>query len=239
MEVSMNHQKLLIGTGLFRLAIGVFTLALAVSWGGCNGCHDPAAVSAAASSLDVNFAVSDITETPSDGKVVVVMQFLQNGTLVQLASDAVVTCNGVPLTYNGLLSGHAARVPLVPTGGTYTFTHTRSAVVTNVNITVPPRPVFVAPTVNGATLARTNNFTIHYVAGTGVSVIGYANDATHGLNNTQPDNGAFTGLDVSGFTAGPGTLSIQRHLEIPHTGTGFHSAMEKFFISKTAAITWQ
>jgi hypothetical protein len=110
---------------------------------------------------------------------------------------------------------------------------------TNVSITAPPRPVFSAPTTAGATLARTSGFTIHYVAGTGTAVIGDASDGTHSLNNSQPDNGAFTGLDVSGFNAGPGTLSIQREIQNPITGTGFHSAAEKYFVTKMVAITWQ
>jgi hypothetical protein len=235
----MIHRRQSIRPGVPSLGLALLAFTLPLWLSGCSGCNPPPTVSAAASTLDVNFAVSDITETPSDGKVIVVMQFLQNGSLVQLGTDATVACNGVALTYNALMSGHAARVPLVATGGTYTFTHTRSAVTTTVTITVPPRPVFVAPTVAGATLARTNNFTIHYVAGTGVAVTGYASDGTHDLNNSQPDNGAFTGLDVSGFTAGPGSLSIQRQLQIPLAATGFHSANEKFFITKSAAVTWQ
>ena len=107
------------------------------------------------------------------------------------------------------------------------------------SITAPPRPVFSPPTVGGAALTRTNNFTIFYVAGTGVSVIGGASDGPHGQNNTQPDKGTFVGLDVSGFNPGAGTLSIQRELQNPITGTGFHSATEKFFINKTGAVTWQ
>jgi hypothetical protein len=221
--------------------LGIVPLILAISivWAGCSGCQDPPTVSVPASGLDVNLSVSDITESPSDGKVLVVMQFLQNGTVVQLASDATTSCNGVALTYNGLLFGHAGRVPLVLTGGVYAFRHTRSAVTTNVSITVPPRPVLLPPTVNGATLPRTNSLTIHYVAGTGIAVYGGASDGTQSLSNSQPDNGTFSGLDVSGFNAGAGTVSIQRQLQIPITGTGFHSATEKFFISKSAAVTWQ
>ena len=224
---------------LLRSGFLVLTLACSSLWVGCSGCQSPAVVSAPASNLDVNFAVSDVTETPSDGKVIVVMQFLQGGSVVQLGSDATVTCNGVPLTFNALFSGHAARVPLQQPGGVYAFSHSRGGVNTNVSITAPPRPVFSAPTTAGATLARTSGFTIHYVAGTGTAVIGDASDGTHSLNNSQPDNGAFTGLDVSGFNAGPGTLSIQREIQNPITGTGFHSAAEKYFVTKMVAITWQ
>ena len=235
----MYHHKPRVRSVILYAGFVMLTFTISFWWGGCNGCQSPPMVSVPASDLDVNLAVSDVTETPSDGKAVVVMQFLQNGSLVQLASNATATCNGVALTYNGLLSGHAGRVPLVPTGGVYPFTHSRAGVNTNVNITVPPRPVFSPPTVAGATITRTSSLTIQYVAGTGTAVFGGASDGTHSLNNTQPDNGTFVGLDVSGFNAGPGTLSIQRELQIPISGTGFHSVTEKFFITKTASVTWQ
>lgn len=228
-----------IKTILFRKGLILSVLVISFWWAGCSGCQNPQTVSTQASNLDVNIAVSDITETPSDGKVLVVMQFLQNGNVVQLAPDATTSCNGVTLTYNGLLFGNAGRVPLVATGGVYAFTHIRSGVITNVNITVPPRPVFSAPTVDGASLARTNSFTIHYVAGTGTAIYGGASDGTHNVNNSQADNGTFVGLDVSGFNSGPGSLTIQRELQNSIAGTGFHSATEKFFITKAATITWQ
>ncbi|HMK39767.1 MAG TPA: hypothetical protein VK569_10525 [Bacteroidota bacterium] len=233
----MDDRKRRFGSGIVGFLVMILSLSF---WGaGCSGCQNPSTVSAPASQVDVILSVSDISETPSDGKVLVVMQFQQNGTVVQLASDASTSCNGVALTYNGLVFGNAGRVPLVAAGGTYAFTHIRSGVTTNVSITVPPRPVFSPPTVDGATIMRTSSLTIHYVAGTGVAVFGGASDGTHDLNNSQPDNGTFTGLNVSGFNAGPGTLSIQRELQFPVTGTGFHSATERFYITKTAAVTWQ
>ena len=235
----MYHRKPRVGLEIFYAGFVVLTLTISFLWAGCSGCQSPVTVSAPASNLDVNFSISDITEAPSDGKVIVVMQFLQSGNVVQLASDATTSCNGVALTYNGLLFGNAARVPLVPGGGVYAFSYSRSAVITNVSITVPPRPVFSSPTVNGATITRTNSLTIHYVSGTGTAVFGGASDGTHNLNNSQPDNGTFVGLDVSGFNTGAGSLSIQRELQNPITGTGFHSATEKFYITKEAAVTWQ
>jgi hypothetical protein len=238
-EVAMHHRNSRISLRTLYSGIVGVTLAVSFLWAGCSGCQSPPTVNVPASNLDVNFAVSDVTETPSDGKVIVVMQFLQNGSLVQPGSGATASCNGVALTYNALFSGNAGRVPLLPTGGVYAFSYTMSGVSTNVSITAPPRPVFSPPTVAGAALTRTNNFTIFYVAGTGTSVMGDASDGTHSQNNTQPDNGTFVGLDVSGFNAGAGTLSIQRALQNPISGTGFHSATEKYFINKSVAVTWQ
>lgn len=206
---------------------------------GCNGCQAPAVVDEPASNLVARFNVLDITETPSDGKVIVVLQYSLGGNTVEVASNTSTTCNGVTLTYNDLVLGYAERVPQVAVGGNYNFRHSRNGVNTDVSIPVPPRPVFATPTVAGATLARTNAFTIHYVAGTGTSVRGDASDGTNSKNNTQSDDGTHDGLDVSGFTAGPGTLSITRVLEDPLTGTGFLSASKKFETNKTINITWQ
>jgi hypothetical protein len=192
-----------------------------------------------ASNLDAILGVLDVSENPSDGKVIVVMQLLQNGKVVQVSSNVSASCNGVALGYNGLLFGYAERVPIMPVGGAYLFQYSRNGVNTDVNVTAPPRPVFTSPTVAGATLARTNSFTIHYVAGTGTSVRGSASDATNSRNNSQPDDGTFGGLDVSGFAAGPGTLSITRSLESIIGGTGFLSAKTKYDTNKTIAITWQ
>ena len=215
-------------------------LLLGVLLAGFVGCEPQPVVNEPASNLDVIFSVLDIDETPSDGKVIVVMQLLQNGKAVQITSNASTFCNGVALPYNGLLFGYAERVPIVPVGGAYNFRYSRNGVNTDVSITVPPRPVFSAPTVAGAALARSNSFTIRYVAGTGSSVRGDASDANnHSKNNSQPDDGTHDGLDVSGFTVGAGTLSITRLLESPIGGTGFLSAKRRFETNKTIAITWQ
>lgn len=233
----MRTQSEMLSKRVLLVSITLMLIGL-VLFAGCSGCQSPAVVDEPASNLDVNFAVLDITETPSDGKVIVVMQLLKNGNVVQFASNASATCNGVVLTYNVLTTGYAERVPLLTGGGTYNFRYSRNGVNTDVSIPVTPRPVFAAPTVQGATLTRTTNFTIHYVAGTGASVRGDASDGTNSKNNSQPDDGTHDGLDVSGFNAGPGTLSITRNLESPILGTGFHSAKNKFSTNKTVNITW-
>jgi hypothetical protein len=216
---------------------GVSLLAILTAWG--LGCKTPPVVDQPAASFDVNVAVLDTTEAPSDGKVIAVMQFLQNGTAVQLASNVSATCNGVALPYNGLVFGHSQRVPLLPAGGIYNFRYTRGGVNTDVQVPSPARPVFAAPTGAGALLPRTAPFTIHYVPGNGASVRGEARDGTNSRENTQADNGSVTGLDVSGFSAGPGTLFLARTLQSAIPGTGFHSATNKSSTGKTINITWQ
>lgn len=216
----------------------MLAVVLGLSLAGCSGCQQPSVVDAPASALDVKISVLDIAEVPSDGKVIVVMQFFQGTSTVEMASNITLRCNGVVLPWNGLMFGHAERIPIQPVGGTYACTFTRGGVTTTANVVVPPRPVFLAPTIAGAFLPRSNNFTIRYVAGIGTSVRGGANDATNAVNNSQPDDGTHDGLDVSGFVPGPGTLSITRTLEGALTGTGFLSARTKYDTNTTIAITW-
>ncbi len=218
---------------------GLMVVLLGAWLAGCSGCQSPGVVDVPASNIDVKISVLDIAEVPSDGKVIVVMQFFQGGTVVQVSSNVALTCNGVALTWNALLSGHAERVPIQPVGGTYVCQYSRGGVNTTASVTVPPRPVFVTPTIAGATLARNNNFTIHYAAGTGTSVRGDASDGPNSKNNSQPDDGTHDGLDVSGFSAGPGTLSVTRVLEGTLTGTGFLSAKTHYDTNKQINITWQ
>jgi hypothetical protein len=201
------------------------------------GC--PSTVDGPASAFSARVVVLDVVDPPAqDGKVVVVMQFSQNGTAVELASSIVVTCNGVPLTQNDLVGGRAERIPIQPVGGRYSFVFSREGVNTTANVTVPARPVFMPPTIAGAALARSSSFTIRYVAGGGTSVYGDASDATKSENNSQADDGTHDGLDVSGFTHGPGRLSVKRILERVLTGTGFASAATRYETTKKIAITW-
>jgi hypothetical protein len=220
------------------LAASLMTVLLGACLTGCSGCQSPPIVDAPASNVDVRLSVLDIAEVPSDGKVIVVMQFFQGGKVVQMASNVSLSCNGVPLTWNGLLSGHAERVPIQPVGGNYVFSFVRTGVPTTATVTVPPRPVFVAPTIAGASIPRTNSFTIHYVPGTGTSVRGNASDGTHSANNSQPDDGTFDNLDVSGFNAGPGVISVTRTLEGTLPGTGFLSAKTLYDTNKEVSVTW-
>ncbi len=199
-------------------------------------CNPPPVVDVAASNLDLNISIIDTDASPSDGKVPIIVQFFLNGTYVQLASNATVTCNGVTLTFGGL--GYAERVPLVSVGGTYNCAHTRNGVSTNVSVTVPPRPIFTSPS-QGASVARSSNLTITYVAGSGSGVRGSAGDGSTGLGgNREPDNGTYTGLDVSSLKAGPGSIGLTREFTLTPSGTGFKSVKISYSSGSDIKITW-
>lgn len=201
----------------------------------CN--NPPPVVDLPAADLDVKVTIIDTDATPSDNKAPIVVQFFNGGNFVQLGNNAAVSCNGVALTWNGL--GYAERVPLVAPGGLYRCTHGRSGVNTNVDITVPARPVFVAPT-QGATVNRSGSLTITYVPGSGAGMRASAGDGSTGLGgNLQADNGTFSGFDVSSLQAGPGTLGLTREFTVTPGGTGFHSAEIKYSSGADIDITWQ
>jgi hypothetical protein len=191
-------------------------------------CHPPEVVDLPASALDVTISVIDGTPTPTDGKVIVAAQFSSAGKVVQLGSAATVTCNGVPLVWNGLLGAHAQRVPLVAVGGAYTVSHVRAGVTTTTTLVVPARPVILSPA-TGATVTRSASLTITYAPGSGTNIRGSAGDGATGLSgNQQPDNGTYTGLDVTSLKVGAGTVGLTRELTATLTGSGYHSAKTSY-----------
>lgn len=199
-------------------------------------CNPPPVVDVPASNLDVNISIINTEASPSDGKIPIIVQFFLNGTYVQLASNATVTCNGVTPTFGGL--GYADRVPLVPVGGTYNCTHTRNGIITNVSVAVPLRPVFISPT-QGATVARSSNLTITYVAGSSSGVRGSAGDGSTGLGgNLETDNGTYTGFNVSSLKAGPGSIGLTREFTFTPSGTGFKSVKISYSSGSDIKITW-
>ena len=214
------------GGGLFLAFLVVFN----------GSCPPPAVVDEPASNLTATVTVVDVDETPSDGKVPIVIQFFKAGKYVQLASGATVTCNGVNLPLGGL--GYAERVPIVAPGGSYNCLHSRAAVNSPINITVPARPVITAPAA-GSTVTRSNNLTINYAAdgGSGIRGGGGTSSTSQG-HDLQNDTGTYTGLDVSGLGAGPGTVYITREFTSNIPGTGFISVELKYSSSKSINVTW-
>ena len=232
----MSNHNLTIRTGLsaslskvYGFVFWIFSVFLAA-------CDPPATVDLPASDLDVKITVIDVTESPSDGKLPVVMQFFSNGKYVKLAGGVSVTCNGVVLTDNGL--GPAERVPLLSPGNQYVFRHVRNGTTTIANVLIPSRPVITSPAQN-ATVTRSSNLSITYVAGTGTSIRGNASDpsTSTGSGTGQPDNGTYPGLNVTTLVPGPGTVSITRESKSNIT-TGFKTTEINYTSSKSRAVTW-
>ena len=217
------------GSGIFLAFLVVFN----------GSCPPPAVVDEPASNLTIKISVLDIESPPSDGKVAMVVQFFSGGKYVQLAANATVTCNGINLPLGGL--GYAERVPLVGPGGTYHFVHSRGGVNSQVNVTVPSRPVITSPAA-GAHVPISNSLTITYVADGGTGIGASAGDGSTGVGTgtvLQPDNGSFTGFDVSALHAGAGSIGITRQFINNIPGTGFAAAEVTYQCgSPQTNVTW-
>ncbi len=199
-------------------------------------CTPPPTVDEPAANLEVKAGYIDVDESPSDGKQPVIVQLFRGGTFVQLSGATAIDCNGVPLTWNGI--GYAERVPLVPPGGTYTISYVRSAMITRMSVTVPPRPVITTPA-TGATVTRSATFQIIYPPGGGTSVRpGVAGPVTSRSGEAQPDDGTAT-IDASDVGTGAGSVSLVRDIEGTVSGTGFAAARFIYSTGKRQPVVWQ
>lgn len=225
------------------MLLGLFILLTA--------CQPQEVVDIPASSLDVHITINDPEENPIDDKVLVILQFFYNGDYVFLEDNTSVTCNGILLEKEKLGGlGYAARVPIVPEGGIYTFVHTRNGIATSVGLVSPERPEFISPK-DGMTVMRSTNVVITYFEGSGSSVSGRASGRRANAGGIsvgagdQPDDGTYTGLNViSGgagqFDAGVGGLSLTReYINTYSGGTGFNSVQSKYLSGSSINITWQ
>jgi len=198
-------------------------------------CNPPPTVDLAAVDLDVTITVIDTERNPSDHKVPIVVQFFSHGKFVQLATSASVRCNGVVLAWNGL--GYAERVPQVAPGGSYNCSHMRSGVTATASLVVPPRPVLLSPAPGPVT--RSSALALAYAPGGGIGVRGSAGDGSTGLGGgLQPDNGAYSGFNVSALHAGPGSLGLTRELTMTLLATGFKSVTVKYSTGSDISVTW-
>jgi hypothetical protein len=227
--VNRRSRRTAGGSGSVGLLCGLGALLVAA-------CPPSPVADAPASSLAVRVLVVDTQQNPPDGKAPIVVQFLYNGQVVELASSTNVTCNGIAMSWNGL--GYAERVPLVTPGGSYACSHIRAGVTTTVSVTAQPRPGITSPA-QGATLSRATPLTVTYAPGGGTGVRAGAGDGSTGLSgNTQPDNGTYTGLNVSTLKAGPGSVDLVRESTPTPSGTGFVSAEAQYSSGFAITVTW-
>lgn len=189
------------------------------------------------STLDVTIQVLDEAAS-TDGKNLVTMQLLSSGTIMQLTHGETITCNGTPINSNGL--AYVGSVARAAVGGTYQFVYTWNSGSAAITLAVPQRPVVTSPTA-GATVTRTTSLTINYIPDSGSGIDASAGDGSSGVdrNINEPDNGTYTGLDVSQLHAGSGVLAITRIFESTLPGTGFKSVKTTYRSSSVGVqVTW-
>lgn len=189
--------------------------------------------------LDLKVIILDLEANPSDGKVIVGMQFSSGGKAANVGTN-VATCDGVNLTQNVLLgNAYAERVPLRAPGQLYHFTYQHGGTTVTVDVPAPARPTVTSPAPN-AQVPRSTTFTVTYPPGSGAAVI-VGTNSTKGYNEhgEQPDTGTYGNIDVTGATAGAGSVALKRIFRPVLTGTAFKSAVaEVTTMSGRVPITW-
>lgn len=218
------------GRGLRAWSLRGAVLALGLTLAACVSTTESPAQSLAVKITIVDAAVS------ADGKVPLVVQFLEDDTLVELADGVTAACNTVPLTWNGL--GYVGRVPQVAVGSPYEVSHVREGVTSKALVTAVPRPVITSPAAQEL-LPRSAALPVTFIAGGAARVRISATGPTDTVRGEpQADNG--TGkLDARSLGAGAGTLSLTRELEGKLSGTGFAAATFAYSVETQIAVVWQ
>lgn len=217
----------------------LLTVLAVAAGGGCidRNASDPTVVDLPASQVSIEPSVIDADPAPGDGMLPVVVQFFRNNEFVQLAGNAAVSCNGVPLKWTGL--GYGARIPLPAAGTNLVFAHLRAGTTTQVTIKVPPRPELVSP-VAGATLTRSANLAIGYVPSASAGVRPSASDGVIGLDGSEQADTGTAYLDVTALHLSAGTIAVSRRFLSVPTGTGFGAVVATYTItSATTQVNWQ
>lgn len=220
---------------LGRLAALLLALVL-VSGGSCDPVTPP---DTSPGALDLKVIILDLTPTPSDGKVIVGMQFMSGGQVANVGTN-VATCDGVNLTQNALLgNAYAERVPLRAPGQQYHFAYQHGGTTVTVDVPAPARPTITSPAPN-AQVARSTTFTVTYPPGSGAAVI-VSTDSSQGSNEhgEQPDTGTYGNINTTGVAAGAGSVALKRVFRQTLAGTAFKSATsEVTTMSGRVPITW-
>jgi hypothetical protein len=219
------------GAAAMTMTVAMMTAAAALT----AGCVATRISSNPPEELEVKATFVD-TESPSDGKQAVAVQFFEKGTLLDLRSGATIRVNGVELPRTAL--GYVGRVPQLASGGTYAIEHSLDEEKVSMTVTVPARPVITAP-LAGAQLVRRAAQLVEFAPGGGSNVQASATGPAGSQSVTgQPDSGMIQ-LDTSAVGVGAGTISIVREMTGKVSGTGFKDASFSYSIGKTHPVVWQ
>jgi hypothetical protein len=207
-------------------------------WAGCldSNLGEVKSVDVPASQLGMDPTFADLLPAPSDGMMSVVVQFFHNSEYVKL-STASLSVNGVMVPFGSM--GYSAQIPIVPPGGTITFTHIRAGVTTQLVYRLQSRPTVTSPTANDV-LTRMVNFMVMYAAGDGQGVRPLAADATFSTVGLEQTDTGMAFLDVTGLRPGAGSVSVARRYVTSPAGSGFQSVVVTYTTtSLPVPVTWQ
>jgi hypothetical protein len=208
------------------------------AWAACldSSLGEVKAVDVPASQLAIEPTIDDLDAAPPDGMIPVVVQFFQGSQYVRL-STASLSINGVAVPYGSM--GYSTRIPIVPSGGSITFTHIRAGVTTQLTYRVPPRPTITSPETNEV-VPRRVNLMIMYVSASGQAVRPIAADGLAGTAGIEQSDSGMALLDVTGLRSGAGTIGLARRYVTSPSGSGFQSVAVTYTItSLPVPVSWQ
>ena len=190
-----------------------------------------------ASELDVKINILDFHHANA---ITIWVQFMRDGNVVGYIEEATVTCNGKALdfvepTYTVWITEESM------VGSDIVFAYTLKGVETTISVPYMPRPDFTFPTA-GETVTRSAMFTITYEVSHGNDVSGSASDGSSSVEGNpklQPDNGMYSGLNVSAFEPGTGSIYLRRELAETLTDTGFNSVKINYMADARIEVTWE
>ena len=219
-------------------------LLLLGAWLGAwtTGCVDPSngevpVADVPASQLSIEPTLVDADPAPPDGQIAVVVQLFHANNYVRLGSGASLSVDGVTLPWSNL--GYIGKIPLVGSGGSIVFEHTRAGATTRLTYTVPPRPTIVKPAA-GDLVERGTNVTITYVMASSSGVRPSGSDGTNGVSGSEQSETGMAFLDASGLRPGPGTIRLARRIVQSPSGSGFQTSVVTYTItSAPVSVSWQ
>lgn len=202
----------------------------------CSSCGNTTFTGDPPENLEIQARFVD-SEEPTDGKIVVAVQFFQKGKFVDLTSGATIRCNGTELVHTAI--GYNGRVTAVAAGGTYEVAHELGGERTLLRVTAPARPVITAPA-PGAQLSRTAEQVIQFTAGEGSTVRATAiGPAGSVMGEPAQDRGGLAKVTAATVGAGNGSLVLTREIEAGVDGTGFALASFVYSVDKRLPVVWQ
>lgn len=222
--------------GAGRMAISMMTLTLLSA----GSCQPATAADTSPGMLDLKIILLDLDDHPTDGKVIVGMQFWSGGKVVQVSTSDIAMCDGVTLTQNALLgNAYAERVPLRAPGQNYHFSYQHSGTTVTVDLVAPARPSITTPTPN-ASVPRTATVTVTYPTGAGAAVtVTTRTGAGSTTHAEKPDNGTYGSIDLTAAPASSGSVALSRIFRPVISGTAFRSAVgEMTTMSADVPVTW-
>jgi archaellum component FlaF (FlaF/FlaG flagellin family) len=202
----------------------------------------PPVIDSPASDLDFKVTITDTN--PASAHALVGVQVFQNGSLVQLGSNASIFAEGTMLQLSPGIYAYTAQVPR-PAGNSYSISYFHASGIRTTEIPTRDRPVIVSPAPQSV-VPRSASYPISYAPATATAtgVRGSVSDSSQaygGSPDQQADSGTYTGIDTRPLNAGPGTVSITREYDgQPANLAGFKSVTYTYYISSAEVdVIWQ